>query len=155
MRMKIILIGVLLTATVSTTKAQKPDSVTSEELNRYVVMMDSLETLKKNRNDISVKLAKGNAKITPARYSQLLPIIDDEKKLAAAKATADEVAYVRNALKSLTQEGQKFQTAFTSLVNESVGYDTYNKVKKAIETNPRVKERYTDAIKALNGVRIQ
>lgn len=155
MRVKIILLVVLLTATVFTVKAQKRDSVTSEELNRYAVMMDSLETLKKQRNDISVKLAKGNTKITAARYQQLLPIIDDQKKLAAAKASADEVTYVKNAITTLTKEGQKFQTAFTSLMNEYVGYDTYNKVKKAVETNPKVKERYTAEIKALNGVRIQ
>lgn len=155
MRVKIILLGVLLTATVLTVKAQKRDSVTNEELNRYAVMMDSLETLKKQRNDISVKLAKGNAKITAARYQQLLPIIDDQAKLTAAKATSDEIAYVKKALTSLMEEGQKFQTAFTSLMNEYVGYDTYNKVKKAIETNPRVKERYTAEMKARNGVRIQ
>lgn len=152
MRMKIVLIGLLLTACVFTTKAQKPDSVTNEELNRYAVMMDSLETLKKNRNEISIKLAKGNAKITPARYNQLLPIIDDQKKLTAAKATADEVSYVKNALNSLTQEGQKFQTAFTALMNEYVGYDTYNKVKKAIETNKRVKDRYFIESNRIKGI---
>lgn len=155
MRIKSILIAVLLTVTVFTTKAQKRDSVTSQELNRYAVMMDSLETLKKNRNELSMKLAKGDAKITAARYQQLLPIIDDQKKLAAAKASAEEVTYVKNALAALTKEGQKFQTTFTSLMNEYVGYDTYNKVKKAIETDPRVKDRYTAEIKALNGVRLQ
>lgn len=152
MRMKIIFLGALLTINVFITKAQKPDSVTTEELNRYAVMMDSLETLKKHRNEISIKLAKGNVKITPARYNQLLPIIDDQKKLTAAKATADEVSYVKNALNSLTQEGQKFQTAFTSMVSEYVGYDTYNKVKKAIETNKRVKDRYFLESKRLNGI---
>jgi seryl-tRNA synthetase len=154
MRMKITFLTILIIVSISA-KAQKADSVTNEELNRYAVMMDSLETLKKQRNDISTKLAKGDTKITAARYQQLLPIIDDQKKLAAAKASSDEIAYVKKALTSLTEEGQKFQTAFTSLMNEYVGYNTYNKVRKAIETNKHVKDRYTAEMKARNGVRLQ
>lgn len=132
--------------------AQKPDSVTNEELHKYAVMMDSLETLKKQRTELSTRLAKGNSNITATRYSQLLPIIDDQKKLSVSKATPNEIAYVKDALVKLSQEGQKFQTAFTSLLNEYVGYDTYNKVRSAINTNPKVKDRFEVEINRINGI---
>ncbi|CAN0498550.1 unnamed protein product, partial [Phaeothamnion confervicola] len=128
------------------------DSVTNAELNRYAVMMDSLDVLKKQRSEISSKVSKGNTKITAARYQQLLPIIDDPKKLEAAKATAEEIAYVKKAIASLTEEGKKFQTAFSSLMSEYVGYETYNKVRKAISTDPNVKTRYEAELKRLSGV---
>lgn len=151
MKMKITFLAILFIAGLSA-KAQKSDSVTSTELNRYAIMMDSLETLKKNRAQISAKLAKGNAKITAARYTQLLPIVDDQKKLTAAKATPDEISYVKDALKTLTAEGQKFSSIFTSLMSEYVGYDTYNKVKQAVESDPKVKSRLEVEIYRINGV---
>lgn len=151
MKIKITFLAILLTAGLCA-KAQKRDSVTNAELNRYAVMMDSLETLKKNRAQISAKLAKGNTKITPARYTQLLPIVEDQKKLAAAKATPDEISYVKDALKTLTAEGQKFSSTFTSLMSEYVGYDTYNKVKQAVDSDPKVKSRLEVEIYRINGV---
>lgn len=138
-----ILVSMLLVAIMIPAKAQKRDSVTNEELHKYAVVLDSLETLKKQRADLSNSLAKGNTKITPARYTQLLPIIDDAKKLAEVNATADEIAYVKNAMSKLTQAAQTFQNTFNSLVAEYVGYDTYNKVKKAIANDKRVRDRFT------------
>lgn len=141
MKMKISVLAMVLLAALSA-GAQKRDSVTNEELHKYVVVIDSLETLKKSRAEMSTRFAKGNTKITPARYTQLLPIIDDSKKLAEAKATADEIAYVKDAMSKLTQAQQIFQNTFNELVAKYVGYDTYNKVKRAIAADKRVKERY-------------
>ena len=82
----------------------------------------------------------------------MLPIVDDSKKLSEAKATADEIAYVKYAMAKLTQAQQTFQTTFNELVAKYVGYDTYNKVKKAIAADKRVKDRYYVEINRLNGV---
>ncbi|HMV10394.1 MAG TPA: hypothetical protein PK325_06070 [Cyclobacteriaceae bacterium] len=151
MKMKISVLVIVLLTTVAA-KAQKRDSVTNEELHKYAVVIDSLETLKKSRAEMSTRFAKGNNRITPSRYTQLLPIIDDSKKLAEAKATADEIAYVKDAIAKLTQAQQTFQTTFNELVAKYVGYDTYNKVKKAIAADKRVKDRYYVEINRLNGV---
>lgn len=149
--MKISVLVIVLLTTVAA-KAQKRDSVTNEELHKYAVVIDSLETLKKSRAEMSTRFAKGNNKITPSRYTQLLPIVDDSKKLSEAKATADEIAYVKYAMAKLTQAQQTFQTTFNELVAKYVGYDTYNKVKKAIAADKRVKDRYYVEINRLNGV---
>ncbi|MFN8334697.1 MAG: hypothetical protein U0U09_06180 [Cyclobacteriaceae bacterium] len=151
MKMKISVLVIVLLTTVAA-KAQKRDSVTNEELHKYAVVIDSLETLKKSRAEMSTRFAKGNNKITPSRYTQLLPIVDDSKKLSEAKATADEIAYVKYAMAKLTQAQQTFQTTFNELVAKYVGYDTYNKVKKAIAADKRVKDRYYVEINRLNGV---
>jgi hypothetical protein len=152
MKLKFIFFVILLTTIALSTKAQKTDTITDSELNRYAVMIDSLDALKKQRTEISKKLAKGDSKITAIRYNQLIPIIDDKKKLTEAKATADEIAYVKKALEILTEESKKFQNAFNSLFAEYVGYDTYNKVKSAIETNPKVKYRYEVEYNRINGI---
>jgi hypothetical protein len=132
-------------------QAQKPDSVTTEELTKYVVMMDSVETLKNNLANVSTKYSKGNAKITADRYNKLLPMANDDKKLTEAKATPDEIAYVKKAIAERNQETQKFQDTFTSLMNTYVGYDTFNKVRKAIAADATVKARYDAEMKKRSG----
>lgn len=151
MKMKICVLVLLIFAGVSV-KAQQRDSVTNEEIHKYAVMMDSLETLKKSRAELSIELAKGNSKITTSRYTQLLPVIDDNNKLIEAKATADEIAYVKDAMTKLTQAQQTFQTTFNDLVAKHVGYDTFNKVKNAIATDNKVKYRYEVELKRINGI---
>ncbi len=132
----------LITLSSLSATAQKADSVTREELTRYVMMMDSVETLKIRLTETTSKLASGNAKISPARYNQLLSIINNTEKLAEAKATTDEIEYVKKTVAIRTEETLKLQNAFTALMNEYVGYDTFNKVRKAIADNPTVKARY-------------
>lgn len=150
MKLKIIFFGVLLTAVAFTTKAQKVDSVTREEMTKYVVMMDSVESWKKIMAETSIKLARGNEKITAARYTKLLPLLDDQKKLNEANATADEIGYLKKAMEIRNENARDFQDAFTSLM-ANVGEATYKKVSKAVASDPKVKERYIHEINKLNG----
>lgn len=150
MRLKITFLAVLLTASVFTTKAQKPDSVTRGEMTKYVVMMDSVETLKRIMAETNVKLAKGNDKITPARYNILLPLLDDQKKLSEAKATPDEISYLKKAMEIRNKKAQNFSATFTSLI-ANTGEATYKKVSKAVATDPKTKQRYIYEINKLNG----
>lgn len=122
--------------------AQKRDSISNADLERYAIMMDSVQNVQKKISDKSVELAKGNSKITPARYTALLPIADDQKKLSEARATPDEIAYVKKALAVRTEDGLKLSETFQSLMNEYVGFDTFNRVKKAVESDAKVKWRY-------------
>ncbi len=122
--------------------AQKRDSINNADLERYTIMMDSVQNVQKKISDKSIELAKGNSKITPARYTLLLPIADDQKKLAEAKATPDEIAYVKKALAIRTEDGLKLSETFQSLMNEYVGFDTFNRVKAAVASDPKVKWRY-------------
>lgn len=150
MKLKIIFLGVFLTASALTVKAQKSDSVTREEMTKYVVMMDSVESWKKIMAETNIKLAQGNKKITAARYTQLLPLLYDEKKLSEAKATVDEIAYLKKAMEIRNENARNFQNAFTFLM-ANVGEGTYKKVSKAVASDPKVKERYIYEINKLNG----
>jgi len=150
MRMKIIFLGVLLTALVVTTNAQKPDSVTREEMTKYVVMMGSVEMWKRIMSETNVKLAKGNEKITAARYNTLLPLLDDQKKLSDAKASPDEISYLKKSMEIRIKNAQNFSAVFTSLL-ATTGEATYKKVSKAVASDPKVRERYIHEINKLNG----
>lgn len=133
-------------------KAQNADSVTTEELTKYVIMMDSLEGYKRNLTEATAKLTGTNNKISAARYNQLAGIINNPEKLAEAKATQDEITYVKKTVAQRTEETLKLQNAFNTLMNEYVGYDTFNKVRKAISTDPKVKTRYDAEMKKRSSV---
>lgn len=141
MRRKFILV-LSLTCITLLAGAQKRDSINNEDLTRYAVMMDSVQSVQKKISNRTIELARGNSKITPARYTALLPLADDQKKLTEAKATSDEIAYVKKALAIRTEDGLKLSNTFEALMNEYVGYDTFNRVKAAIASDPKVKRRY-------------
>jgi uncharacterized protein (DUF1697 family) len=141
MKRKLILI-LGLTFITLLASAQKRDSINNEDLTRYAVMMDSVQSVQKKISNRTIELARGNSKITPARYTALLPLADDQKKLTEAKATPDEIAYVKKALAIRTEDGLKLSNTFQALMNEYVGYDTFNRVKAAIASDPKVKRRY-------------
>jgi hypothetical protein len=141
MRRKFILV-LSLTCITLLAGAQKRDSINNEDLERYAIMMDSVQSVQKKISNRTIELARGNSKITPARYTALLPLADDPKKLTEAKATSDEIAYVKKALAIRTEDGLKLSNTFEALMNEYVGYDTFNRVKAAIASDPKVKRRY-------------
>jgi hypothetical protein len=141
MRRKLILVLPLILITLLA-GAQKRDSINNEDLTRYATMMDSVQSVQKKLSEKTIQLAKGNSKITPARYTVLLPIADDQKKLAEAKATPDEIAYVKKALAIRTEQGLRLSNTFQALMNEYVGFDTFNRVKAAVAADPKVKRRY-------------
>jgi hypothetical protein len=141
MRRKFILV-LSLTCITLLAGAQKRDSINNEDLTRYAVMMDSVQSVQKKISNRTIELARGNSKITPARYTALLPLADDQKKLTEAKATSDEIAYIKKALAIRTEDGLKLSNTFQALMNEYVGYDTFNRVKAAIASDPKVKRRY-------------
>lgn len=141
MRRKFILI-LSLTCITLLAGAQKRDSINNEDLERYAIMMDSVQSVQKKISNRTIELARGNSKITPARYTALLPLADDQKKLTEAKATPDEIAYVKKALAIRTEDGLRLSNTFQELMNGYVGFDTFNRVKAAVASDPNVKRRY-------------
>jgi len=95
--------------------------VTDEELKKYAIAMDSIETLKFQLTGTLNKIAKGNDKISAKRYTTLIPIVNDAAKLAEANATPEEIAYLKQAVTTRNEETIKFQKAFQSLVSEYIG----------------------------------
>lgn len=116
--------------------------VTGDELKRYAVAIDSIETLKDVLTASLNKIAKGNAKISTQRYSALMPIAQDATKLSEAKATSDEIAYVKRAAEIQREETVKFQKAYTALISGYVGDSTFGKVRNALVTDTVLKKTY-------------
>lgn len=138
--MKFSILIVLTTLTLITTAGQA--QISNEELKKYIVTMDSIETLKNNLSVSMNNLSKGNSKVSSERFNTLMPIITNEAKLAEAKATAEEIAYVKKAVAIRDEELRKFQHTSQSLINNYMGSETFTKVRNSLKSDAALKRKY-------------
>lgn len=132
----ITLISLILVSTLSNAQ------VTDTDLKKYVLVMDSIETLKSQMTYKINKLATGNSKISPARFNALMPIVNDQAKLTEVKATPEEIAYVKKAANIRDEETIKFQQTFQSLIINYMGSDSFTKVRNALKSDTVLKKKY-------------
>jgi hypothetical protein len=143
----------------STTEAVTPDSSTStkpsqsaaqsdisdEDLRKYAVTMDSVNGMKQTLLDEIANKVRNNIKIPVARYNELYKIIGDQAKLAEAKATPEEIAFVKEVTAFKDQGAAKINEKFQALAKDYVGVSKFNKIKNSLATDNELKARY-DAI---------
>jgi hypothetical protein len=116
--------------------------ITDEELEKYAVTMDSVNDMKASLLEDITNMVKGNEKMKNARYNELSKIIDDEAALTKAKATPEEIAFIKEVAAKKEEGTAKIQETFQTMAKDYVGASSYNKIKDAIETDPELKKRY-------------
>lgn len=121
--------------------------ITDSDLKKYKIVIDSIETLKNQLTVTINNLAKGNGNISASRFNTLIPIINNEAKLTEAKATPDEIAYVKKAAAVQEEETKKFQKAYQSLIYDYVGDAVFTRVRNGLKTDTGLKKKY-DALTA-------
>jgi hypothetical protein len=125
--------------------------ITDEELEKYAVTMDSVNDMKESLLADITEMVKDNDKMTNARYNDLSKIIDDEAALTAAKATPEEIAFIKEVQTKKEEGTMKIQETFQTMAKDYVGASSYNKIKKALESDPAVKQRYETALNKVGG----
>jgi len=140
MKYNLILCVAFFALTANTLFAQ--EQITDEELQKYAVTMDSIEHMKGSLLDEIGTMVKSNEAITNERYNELSKIIEDDAKLAEAKATPEEIAFIKEVAAKKAAGTAEISKTFQTMAKEYVGAATYNKVKKALKADADVKNRY-------------
>ena len=125
--------------------------ISDEELEKYAVTMDSINDMKESLLEDITEMVKGNEKMTNARYNELSKIADDDAALEEAKATPEEITFIREVAAKKDEGTAKIQETFQSMAKDYVGASSYNKVKKALESDTDVKKRYETFMDKLEG----
>jgi hypothetical protein len=125
--------------------------ITDEELEKYAVTMDSVEDMKASLLEDITEMVKGNEKITNARYNELSKIIDDEAALTKAKATPEEIAFIKEVAAKKEEGTAKIQETFQSMAKDYVGASAYNKIKEGLDSDPELQKRYESQMEKLGG----
>jgi hypothetical protein len=145
--MKSIFVFVIACLAGGTAHSQN-QTVSSEELAKYVTAMDSVNKLTAAVKDTITEMVKKNKAVSANRYNELSKIIGDETKLASAKATPEEIAFVKQVTQRKEEETAKINQTFQSLAKDYVGAATFNKVKKALSADPKLKAKYDSLLLA-------
>ena len=95
--------------------------ITDDELEKYAVTMDSVNDMKTTLLKDIEAMVKDNEKMTNARYNELSKIVDDQAALAKAKATPEEIAFMKEVAAKKEEGTAKIQETFQSMAKEYVG----------------------------------
>ena len=125
----------------NTVQAQD-EVVSDEELDRYVVMMDSINGMRKHLLSEIKDAVNNNENVSNSRYNELSKILDDEEKLKAANATEVEINFIQEIQKKKEDGTTLISETFKTLAKDYVGASSYNKIRRALKGDPSVKSRY-------------
>lgn len=153
--MKVNVFLTLIIALITTTiHAQNDFAVDNDELERYAIMMDSVDQMRVKLVAELTDMVRNNENITVERYNQLYKISDDESKLATANATPQELKALNEVLAKKKSGTAHINETFKNLAKDYVGASSYNKIRKALTADAEVKTRYQNLfnkLKADNG----
>lgn len=121
-------------------------AVTDEELLKYATAMDSVSDMQANVRQELGKMIADKGVMDVQRYNALNKIINDTAQLKTAHATPEEVQFIKEVSAKQKEEVDKIKTTYQSLAKDYVTPKVFNKVKKAVETDPQVKKRYDSLI---------
>jgi type VI protein secretion system component VasK len=109
---------------------------------KYATAMDSVSTMQASVRQELGDMIQSKGVMDVQRYNALNKIIDDTAQLETAKATPEEVAFVKEVAEKQKEEVNKIKNTYQALAKDYVTPKVFNKVKKAVETDPKVKKRY-------------
>jgi beta-glucosidase/6-phospho-beta-glucosidase/beta-galactosidase len=147
MRAKYFLITVFTLITI--TSFSQDARVSEEELTKYATVMDSINEMTIAFQATLSDMVKSSEAMNGARYNELSRIATDETKLAEAKATPEEIAFLTEVAEIKKTETLKINQAFQSLAKDYLGAATYNKVKKALAADAELKAKYDSLIEEM------
>ncbi len=125
--------------------------ITDEDLRKYAVVMDSINSMKKALLTKMSDMVKNQEGMTNARYNDLNKAINDKAKLDELKATEEEIAFVNSVTEVKNNGAAEISERFQTLAKDFIGVETYNEVKKALASDTALKTRYEAILDEVEG----
>lgn len=117
-------------------------TISDDELKKYAITRDSIDDMKETLMKELTAMVQNNDKVKVARYNELSKIIGNEAELTKANATPEEIAFVKEVAAKREAGTAKIQEMLQTMAKDYVGTTAYNKIKKALTTDPEVQKRY-------------
>jgi hypothetical protein len=117
-------------------------TISDDELKKYAITRDSIDDMKETLMKELTAMVQNNSKVKVARYNELSKIIGNEAELTKANATPEEIAFVKEVAAKREQGTAKIQEMLQTMAKDYVGTTSYNRIKKALATDPEVQKRY-------------
>lgn len=145
------LLPVMLMAAVVAKAQTTTPAITDEDLKKYAITMDSVKDMQASLNKIVSEKVQKNTVMSVTRYNELFKIIADDAKLTAAKATPEEIAFIKQ-IETLRQENiARINATYQALAKDYVGLKTFNAIKKSLASDEALKAKYETISKEIGG----
>ncbi|MFZ6013231.1 MAG: hypothetical protein ACOYXT_23000 [Bacteroidota bacterium] len=141
--------AVLAKAQTSTTAAAQP-AISDDDLKKYAVTMDSIKGMQTTLQGIIAKMVQESKAISVQRFNELNKIADNEAKLAEAKATPEEIGFLKEVAAKRKEETARINSTYQGLAKDFVGLKVFNVIKKKLETDTELKAKYDTMLKDLS-----
>jgi hypothetical protein len=125
-------------------------TISDDELKKYAITRDSIDDMKETLMKELTAMVQTNSKVKVARYNELSKIIGNEAELTKANATPEEIAFVKEVAAKREQGTAKIQEMLQTMAKDYVGTTSYNRIKKALATDPEVQKRYQAHLQKLD-----
>lgn len=130
------------TKVTETSTAKATSNITDEDLKKYAITQDSIKGMQETLLKIIAENVQQNTVMTVSRYNELFKIEKDQAKLTAAKATPQEIAYLKEISDLKELNTQRINATYQALAKEYVGLKTFNLIRKSLAADPSLKSRY-------------
>jgi hypothetical protein len=122
--------------------AQTAAGISDDDLKKYALTMDSVKVMQETLQSIIAETVQTNKVMTVARYNQLFKVASDDAKLTEANATTEERAFLQEIADLRQYNVARINATYQALAKEYIGLKAFNSIKKSLETDDKLKERY-------------
>lgn len=138
-----ILASVVLLTIMNVAQAQTAaPAFTDEDLKKYAITMDSVKGMQTTLQTIIAEMVQKNTVMSVARYNELFKIAEDQTKLTEAKATPEEIKFVKDVADKRKEETARINATYQGLAKDYVGLKQFNAIKKSLASDEAVKAKY-------------
>lgn len=131
-------------AMVAFTTVQAQDAEISDvDLEKYAVVMDSIDAMKATIQKEYNALIQGEELMAGGRrFVEIQAAVKDSVKLAEIEVTEEEMMVYDNIQAKYEEMTAEFKESYTALIKDDLGGALYNEITKALRSDAEVKARY-------------
>lgn len=128
----------------SVNQAKAQEEISDENLYRYALMMEVVESMKKEISDKTNDMIKNQEGMTGQRYLELAKTGGDEEKLTAIEAKDFEKKFLELVTNMQDEHKAAISDVLNTLANKMIngGAKGYKAIRDALSSDDAVKARY-------------
>jgi len=142
----LLVAAVVLVGSTPMLKAQDDAaSITDESLRNYIMVMDSIDVMKKNVSKVVNSMLKDDILMQGGRrFVEIRKVYGDSTALVEAGVNADELKSYETIIAVKDSLSAQINTVFPVLIKEQLGVKEYKAIKRLLARDADLKARYVE-----------
>lgn len=127
----------------NTAMAQSDEEVADEDLRAYIMVMDSVDTLRaKLSEDVSALIINHELMDNGRVYTTIKAADGDAEKLEEEGITQEQIEAYEELEEQVNEMKAELNATFSEMVKEHIGVAEYKKIRKGLQSDEEIKARH-------------